>query len=510
MRQLYPLLWVATLALAAVILLRPGGLGTILALAAQWENAPWSENYVPPWTRPPTTPTPDGPQGPRAGSRPAAWPQAAPSDQDWRRPTPVADTSNAGRSPFNPLRHEAIGPDDPPAADFVTQPSSQEKVSPNSFPPDAVPNVPEDRRTVLDWRGLGGPTERSGSHDRLTRAVESPGQSEAIPCEGAEILGRVGSEVILAKEVSWGIPELRAQNKDAPQELLEAKIREILKQRVAQKIEERLIVQDAQRTIPKDNFPKIRENVAREFEASQIPRLMKATGARTREELDRLLEASGSSIEMQKNQFVDAVIANEWLRHQMKIDEEVGHQEMLDYYHQHLSEFETPARARWEQLMVRVARFPSREDAYAALAQMGNQVLDGVPFAEVARAQSHGSTARDGGRWDWTNQGSLASELLNRVIFGDGVRPGIPVGALSPILEEEHALHIIRVIEREPPRRTPFEQAQVEIKKKIRAEREQKAKQAYLAKLRQQTPVWTAFDEATTASPSPRSNGWLR
>jgi len=339
------------------------------------------------------------------------------------------------------------------------------------------------------------------------RGEDTPTWSEPTPCEGAEILGRVGSEVILAKEVSWGIAELRAQNKDVPRDLLEAKIREILKQRVAQKIEERLIIQDAQRTIPKDNFPKIRENVAREFEASQIPRLMKSTGARTREELDRLLEASGSSIEMQKNSFVDAVLANEWLRHQVKIEEDVGHEEMLNYYRQHVSEFETPARARWEQLTVRVARFPSREEAYAALAQMGNQVLDGTPFAEVARAQSHGSTAQQGGLWDWTSQGSLASALLDRAIFGDGARPGIPVGALSPILEEEHALHIIRVLEREPPRRTPFEQAQVEIKKKIRAQREVKAKQDYLAKLRRQTPVWTAFDPPAAAS---TSNGWLR
>jgi hypothetical protein len=328
-----------------------------------------------------------------------------------------------------------------------------------------------------------------------------------MPCEGAEALGRVGSEVILAKELSWGIAEIRAQNKDAPQDLLEAKIREILKQRVAQKIDERLVVQDAKRTIPKDNFPKIRDNVAREFEGSQVPRLMKTTGARTRQELENALEASGSSLEIQKQNFVDGVLAHEWLRQQVKIDEYVGHEEMLDYYREHASEFETPARARWEQLTVRLSRFPSREEAYAALAQMGNQIFDGAPLAEVAKAQSHGSTAQQGGAWDWTSRGSLASPQLDRAIFGDGARPGIPVGALSPILEEEQALHIIRVVQRELPQRTPFETAQVEIKKKIRAEREVKSKQDYLAKLRRQTPVWTAFDAPVTAS---TPGGWLR
>jgi hypothetical protein len=372
-----------------------------------------------------------------------------------------------------------------------------------------------DRRT--DWQSVredkdGLPirptvnSQRPVAADMPPRPNSSP-RPDATPCEGAEALGRVGSEVILAKELSWGIAEIRAQNKDAPQDLLEAKIREILKQRVAQKIDERLVIQDAKRTIPKDNFPKIRDNVAREFEASQVPRLMKSTGARTRQELENALEASGSSLEIQKQNFVDGVLAHEWLRQQVKIEEDVGHEEMLDYYREHVSEFETPARARWEQLTVRLSRFPSREEAYAALAQMGNQIFDGAPLAEVAKAQSHGSTAQQGGAWDWTSQGSLASPQLDRAIFGDGARPGIPVGALSPILEEEQAMHIIRVVERELPQRTPFEKAQVEIKKKIRAEREVKSKQDYLAKLRRQTPVWTAFDAPATAS---TPGAWLR
>jgi parvulin-like peptidyl-prolyl isomerase len=174
---------------------------------------------------------------------------------------------------------------------------------------------------------------------------------------------------------------------------------------------------------------------------------------------------------------------------------------MLDYYRKHVAEFETPPRARWEQLTVRISRFPSPEAARDALARMGNQVLDGASLADVARAQSQGATASEGGFWDWTTRGSLAAAVLDRAIFGDGVRPGLPVGTLSPILEEPQSLHIIRVIERQESRRTPFLEAQVEIKKKIREEREAKAKQEYLAKLRRETPIWTGFDTAVTAKP---------
>lgn len=473
MRQLYPLLWIATVGLAAMALTRPGPLGNLLAAAATWEDAPWSNTNTP--ATPRTTTASSGVRGPVApsgGSRPASWPGGGETAADTGtiRTYPVSDA---------PAYPEMDRQDDP----------------------EAEPGFTDTADVPLGPRQPGGPLP--GRPPVSAVPAEAPTRSAAVPCEGAEILGRVGADVILAKELSFGIPELRARNKEVPPEILEAKIREVLKQRLDQRIEEKLVIQHAKRTIPAENFPKIQENVAREFESSQIPRLMKATGARSRQDLEDILHAAGSSLDIQKQTFVDQILAHEWLKQQVKADEEVSHEQMLDYYHGHIADFETPARARWEELMVQVTRFSSREDAYAALAKMGDQVLGGTPLAEVAASQSHGVTARQGGRWDWTSQGSLASEMLNRVIFGDGVRPGLPVGALSPILEDPKSLHIIRIVEREPPRRKPFPEAQVEIKKKIRADRQRQANLDYLAKLRRETPVWTAFDAPAAAQRSP-------
>jgi parvulin-like peptidyl-prolyl isomerase len=119
---------------------------------------------------------------------------------------------------------------------------------------------------------------------------------------------------------------------------------------------------------------------------------------------------------------------------------------------------------------------------------MGNQVLDGVPLAEVAKARSHGVSAAQGGFWDWTGKDSLRSKVLDEAIFT------LPIGRLSEILEDDQGFHVVRVIGREPAAMKPFADAQVEIKKKIRAQRQSDAKAAFIAKLRQQTPVWTAFD----------------
>jgi parvulin-like peptidyl-prolyl isomerase len=175
------------------------------------------------------------------------------------------------------------------------------------------------------------------------------------------------------------------------------------------------------------------------------------------------------------------------------VEKEVSHNEMVEYYQAHRKDYEQPARVRWEQLRTHFERFPSKEAAYARLAEMGNDVLRGVPWDQVARASSHGATAKEGGRRDWTTQGSLTSQVLNQALFS------LPPGAPSPILEDERGFHIVRVVERQEAGCTPFRDAQLKIKEQIEKERREKAVQEYYAKLRKETLVWTVFDDPQTA-----------
>src|SRR5206468_1856648 len=102
------------------------------------------------------------------------------------------------------------------------------------------------------------------------------------------------------------------------------------------------------------------------------------------------------------------------------------------------------------------------------IADMGNGVLRGTPLAEVAKVRSQGATAGKGGQWEWTAQGSLRSTVLDRAIFS------LPVGAMSQIVEDDDGYHIVRVLQRKAGGRTPFLEAQVEIKKQLRDDRKKK------------------------------------
>ncbi|MGD0900199.1 MAG: peptidyl-prolyl cis-trans isomerase, partial [Thermoguttaceae bacterium] len=351
--------------------------------------------------------------------------------------------------------------------------------------------------------------------------------ADVKPCESAQILGRVPGDVVLVSDLYAQADELLNRNKDKipakdfekqraelvreltagiqqlvehlgdpnPGSYVDASRRALIQQLLHQQIERKMIYQDFMRTVPKEALPNIEQMVNREFERMQLPVLLKRENVQSREDLEWKLREHGSSLDREKRIFMEQAVAEQWIQQQVKGEKEVEitHEQMLAWYQAHLADFEKPARAQWEELMVSLGKYPRRGDAYAAVAAMGNQVLAGASLADVARARSDGPTAAKGGLRDWTSKGSLVSEELDRALFS------LPVGQLSPILESSTGYHILRVVARQEAGRTPFADAQKEIRKKIEQERTQKQYREYIVKIQKEFPVWTIFDATATA-----------
>ncbi len=300
----------------------------------------------------------------------------------------------------------------------------------------------------------------------------------------------VGNQPIFASEIMTKVDQVMEENrKQIPPERWNEQRIALSQQALKATVENKLILVDAMRKIPAAGQIEIEKRVDEQFEEDQVKKLMKAMKIESRTELEKKLLATGSSLEQQRRTFFERSLAFQWAKSSAKVEGEVSHNDMVAYYEDHLKDYEKPARARWEQLSVNFEQFPNKQAAYAALAKMGNDVMTGAPWADVARAASQGSTAREGGKWDWTTQSSLASKVLDQALFT------LPVGTLSPILEDERAFHIVRVVEREEAGRTPFRDAQVKIKEEIEKQRQNAAMQEYLARLRKETRVWTVFDD---------------
>ena len=410
------------------------------------------------------------PNVPQAVSRPAEWPTAAKAR---------ADAPEAAR-----------GPDSNQAPDLFREAVDKEKhvLSSIRSRPGAALELPPAATAPAAPAADSGVIQ--AAFEQAATSGSTPVLPQAVSLETAMVVARVGPEVVLEsdlltpKALDWldtVSPNLK------PEQIRELKL-QICRQVIDQHIETLLVYVDACREIPEDKLPEIRKNVDKAFDEQYLPKLMQEAKAANTLEYEQSLRAKGQSLDRLRKMFFERGIAQEWLRKNAGGDEEIPHAEMIAWYQNHLADYDYPAKARFEALTVKDGLKRSRQQAWQILAEMGNEVLAGRPLADVAKARSEGPTASTGGQFDWTTQGSLASKVLDEAIFS------LPVGQLSTILEDEHALHIIRVIERKDAGRIPFVEAQVEIRNKLHDERKQRQMDEYLARLRDRTPVWTIFD----------------
>lgn len=263
----------------------------------------------------------------------------------------------------------------------------------------------------------------------------------------------------------------------------------------------KLIINDLHSSeIPPEGIANVEKHLAEPFEEQVIPKAMEQYQVHSRAELEARLRQEGGSIALLRQSFLDSRLAQMWLSEQTADTSEITRDDLKREYERRIADYEYPAMARWQELQVRLDRFGG--DAAAAfreLADMGNQVKaheagrGGAPFEAVARQRSQGFTAQDGGLHDWTAEGSLVAEELDRALFS------LPVGRMSKIIRGNDAWHIVRVLERRPAGRTPFEKAQAEIRESLLAERRSQKQREYLDQLRKEVRIWTVYTGSTTA-----------
>lgn len=361
--------------------------------------------------------------------------------------------------------------------------------------------------------GAGGPPLASRpapptAGPPLMRPKKSPAEP---PYDPAEIIAYVGSECIQASEVLPYVNQRVATVLAKPPEgfdklppaekenQLNMARRMWVKQALEETIKIKLLLAEVRRKVPNDAMTKHEEQVRKFFNANEIKPLMAQTKATSTIDLDNKLREQGSSLDAQRSAYVERQMALSWMSQQVKDDvQEVTHEQMLNYYREHLSDWETPARVRWEQISVKFQNYDSKAAAHNALARWGNDVFRGAPFAAVAKAHSQEVAAEEGGSHDWVGKGSLRSTVLDEALFK------LPVGALSQVLEDEDGFHILRVVQRDELKRTPFTEVQPEIKKILQAGDKDQHRTDYIAKLRERTRVLTIFDDdfvARTSAP---------
>lgn len=336
----------------------------------------------------------------------------------------------------------------------------------------------------------------------LTQEQIDEALAAELPSDPATLIAMVGQSPILLGELNPKI-EARIQSvlENAGQEVPEDQIRvarvRMLRALLTQTIQSRmmresfLLDQVATQTAEKrrEADATMQSKARQMFFDSEVPELREQYGVSTAAELDEKLREKGSSLAAREREFIDAMLGHLYIRGKVNRDPSVSLAEIHEYYFTHHDEFYRKARAQWEQITVRFENYPNQKAAYDAIWAMGREAFFGGNLQAIAREKSEEPFASDGGVHEWTNQGALASEVLDQQIFS------IPTGAMSQIIEDVDAYHIIRVTDREAEGIVPLAEVQDEIRTILRDKKIEDAQAEALAEVQRRVPVWSLYPE---------------
>ena len=203
------------------------------------------------------------------------------------------------------------------------------------------------------------------------------------------------------------------------------------------------------------------------------------------DELQKAAEAQGVSFEDLKEQIRESVIQSAVIGQEVGRRIDIAPSEMRDYYNAHLQEFQRPEQVKLNEILLAT---PNPDDAaqVADAEKKANGIEDrlksGADFATVAKADSTGPTAAEGGRLGDYKRGDLP-KVMEDATFD--LQPG---QYTAPIRTRQGWL-ILEVTEHDKGGTLPLEQVQNDIQEKIGMQKMEPAMRSYLAKLRDEAAI---------------------
>ena len=205
----------------------------------------------------------------------------------------------------------------------------------------------------------------------------------------------------------------------------------------------------------------------------------------TMEDLQKAAEAQGVSFEDLKQNIRDSVITSEVISQEVGQHIQVAQSEIQDYYAAPQKEYQRPEQEKLSEILVAT---PNADDAtQVADAEKKADAIEGrlksgADFATVAKADSSGPTAQEGGRLGDYKRGDLP-KVMEDATFD--LQPG---QFTAPIRTKQGWL-ILEVTGHTKGGLAPLADVQNEIQEKIGYSKMEPALRDYLAKLRDQAAI---------------------
>jgi peptidyl-prolyl cis-trans isomerase SurA len=222
------------------------------------------------------------------------------------------------------------------------------------------------------------------------------------------------------------------------------------------------------------------------------------------EELEKAAQSQGISFEDFKQNMRNQIIT------QQVIGKEVGSRLVIDkgdeqkFYEEHKADMEQPETIRLSEILVSTDPKPNEttdeeqrvKAAQAKADDLLAQIRKGAKFDEVAKKNSDGPTAAQGGDLGEFKRGTLAKQIEDTTF-------AMKVGDVSDVIRTRQGFIIVKVVEHHSAGIPPFTEVEPRIQDALYMKKLQPALREYLTKLREDAyiDVYPGYEDSG-ASPN--------
>jgi peptidyl-prolyl cis-trans isomerase SurA len=323
-----------------------------------------------------------------------------------------------------------------------------------------------------------------------------------------EIVARVNNSIItradLRRSREQALDELKQANTPNPEQAMQQRDKDQLRDLINQQ----LLIQKGQELGYNADTDLIK----------RLDEIRKQVGAKDMDDLAKVAEQQGVSYEDFKNNLRNQLISQQVIQKEVGSHLQITPTDVKQFYEQHRAEMEQPEQVRLSEILIPVAapKGPDGKDIAAAeptpeaiaeaeakAKDLFDQIKKGGSFETIAKANSGGPTAANGGDLGYFKRGSLAKELEDKTFAMKAGEVGEPIRTKQGFVILKVAEHTeagvpeLKKVEGAISERlyyTKLEPAMTEYFKKLREDAYIDVKQGYLdsgAVASQTKPVFT-------------------
>ena len=219
----------------------------------------------------------------------------------------------------------------------------------------------------------------------------------------------------------------------------------------------------------------------------RLDQMRKEMNLDSMEDLEKAATAQGVPFEDYKQNLKNQIITQQVIGREVGQRMSISKEEEQQFYDEHKNQLEQPEQIRLSELLISTEKKPNEpitdESQLLSAAQskaddLLAQIRKGAAFDDIAKKNSDGPTAAQGGDLGYFKRGTLAKELEDKTF---AMKPG----EVSDVIRTKQGFVILKVAEHQMAGIPPLSQIEPKVQDAIYMHKLQPALRGYLTKLRE-------------------------